>query len=111
MTHVDRSGGSDPALEAAVRSLGASLDWPSAQPPAGAPDVAMRVRARIAAAPPSAGRGWSRWRPARRALLIALVALVLVVAAGAAVAFGVPGIRLSFGTPPASPPPTPAPGT
>lgn len=97
---------SDVELETALRELGGDLAWPEARPASGAPDLAMRVRARIVAAPPRPARASRGWRPARRALVLALAALLVVAAVAAAVAFGVPGIRLSFGTPPATPNPT-----
>ena len=101
---VDRL--SDAAIESALRDLAASLAWPQATQAPGAPDVAMRVRARIVAdegrRSPFGRR--SGWRPMRRGLVLALAALLVLAAVAAAVAFGVPGIRLSFGTPVATPP-------
>jgi hypothetical protein len=100
---------SDATLESALRELGNDLAWPEAQPAAGAPDLARRVRARIVAAPPRPASARIGWRPARRALVLALAALLVLAAVAAAVAFGVPGIRLSFGTPPATATPTATP--
>jgi hypothetical protein len=102
---------SDAALESALRDLAPALAWPAAQPVAGAPDIAMRVRTRIVAGErerPATVR--SAWRPMRRSLVLALAALLVLAAVAAAVALGVPGIRLSFGVPPATPPPSIAPG-
>ena len=96
------------------------------------PDVdleAAAVRARIEAgagsgaattdgAPADRRRsGWRlTWRPARRALVLALIALLALAAIAAAIGFGLPGLRLIFGEAPVSPPPSvepsrsPAPG-
>lgn len=113
---LDRS---DAGLELALRDLAGSVAWPDATLAPQGPDLAARVRARIVAGEPTrtaVTRG-SRWRPARRALVLALAALLVLAAVAAAVAFGVPGIRLSFGTPSATPPavstaaPGEAPGT
>src|SRR5262249_3922238 len=108
----------DAELEAALRELGGAIDWPSASPgDAGAgPDLAAVVRSRIEAgeAPrPSRLRdAWSSWRPVRRVLVVAVVALlalaILAAIAGAA-GLGLPGLRISLGPPPVSPPPTLAP--
>lgn len=95
---------SDGDLEAALRSLGTTVDWPTAVVLPGGPDLASRVRARIVAAPdatrPARGRSW--W-PARRALVFAVTALLALAAVAAAVGLGVPGIRLIFGDPPTTP--------
>ena len=109
---------SDAELEAALRGLGGAIDWPAAGP-AGAvagPDLATIVRTRIEAgqAPrPSRWRdAWSSWRPVRRVLVVAVVALlalaILAAIAGAA-GLGLPGLRISLGPAPVSPPPTIAP--
>jgi hypothetical protein len=100
----------DPQLEVVLRASTASIAWPTASP-AGAPDVAARVRARIvagdAAARPVARRGsWRLWRPARRGLVLALAALLVLAAIAGAVGLGLPGLRLILGQPPASPPPS-----
>ena len=104
---------SDDELGAALGALAPAVAWPQPTLAPGGPDLATRVRARIVAEPPrSAGRGWFPVRPARRALVLAIVALVVLAAVAGAVAFGVPGIRLIFGNPGGSPPPavaTPAP--
>jgi hypothetical protein len=102
---------SDGALEDALRGLGDAVDWPAARPAAEAPDVATRVRARIVAGPPIRDRRRASWLPLRRALVLAVIALLVLVTVAAAVAFGVPGIRLVLGVPPGTPPPTVAPGT
>jgi hypothetical protein len=103
----------DDELSAALASLTSDVAWPQPQLAPGGPDIALRVRARIVAEPPRpARRGWSSFAPARRALVLAIVALILLAAVAGAVAFGVPGIRLIFGDPGGTPPPavaTPAP--
>ena len=100
----------DADLEAALRDLGATLPWPAAAAGSDAPDVAAIVRSRIEAAAglPPARRGWS-WRPARRALVLALVAALAIAAVASAIGFELPGLRLLFGGPSLSPPPTLAP--
>lgn len=93
---------SDDELGAALRGLAPAVAWPNARLAPDGPDIATRVRGRLVAAPPSRrGSGW-RLRPA---LVLALVALFVLAAVAGAVAFGVPGIRLIFGDPGASPPP------
>ncbi len=99
----------DTELEVVLRASVASIAWPTASP-AGAPDVATRVRARIAAGPPAARRpSWTLWRPARRGLVLALAALLALAAIAGAVELGLPGLRLILGEPPASAPPSLAP--
>lgn len=98
---------SDADLEAALRDLGESIAWPDAEgPTGGARDIAAAVRARLETAPPPR-RNWM-WRPARRALVFAAVVLLALAAVAAATGFGMPGLRLIFGPPPASisPPPS-----
>ena len=103
----------DDELATALGSLASAVAWPQPQLATGGPDLANRVRARIVAEPPHTARsGWFSFAPARRALVLAIVALVVLAAVAGAVAFGVPGIRLIFGDPGGTPPPavaTPAP--
>ena len=110
MTDLPMHRRPDADLEAALRDLGANLAWPSATAAPDAPDVASIVRSRIEAAAvlPPARRGWT-WRPARRALVLALVAVLAIAAVASAIGFGLPGLRLIFGGPSLSPPPTLAP--
>jgi hypothetical protein len=109
---ADRSlhNAADADLAVALRGLAGTLDWPAARPATGGPDLATRVRARIVASPPVPTRRVVSWWPARRALVLAIVALLVLATVVAAVAIGVPGIRLVFGEPPGSPPATVAPG-
>lgn len=93
---------SDDELAAALRGLAPAAAWPDARFTPDGPDIATRVRARLVAAPPA--RRGSTWR-LRPALVLTIVALLVLAAVAAAVAFGVPGIRLIFGDPGASPPP------
>ena len=113
MTDLPLSQRPDGDLETALRSLAAAIDWPSAGGVPDGPDLAAAVRARIEAAP-AAGRSalpgdWARrgsrwtWRPARRALVFALLALLALAAIAGAIGFGLPGLRIIFGGPAASP--------
>ena len=92
----------DDELGAALRGLAPTVAWPDVRLAPDGPDLATRVRVRLGAAPPA--RRGSTWR-LRPALVLALVALLVLAAVAGAVAFGVPGIRLIFGDPGASPPP------
>jgi hypothetical protein len=107
----------DDELIAGLRALAPAIAWPGAgtEPGAG-PDVATRVRVRLqdAAGGSTAGdrvttrrRPW--WRPASRAVLIALIALAAIVAVAGAVGLGLPGLRISLGGGPTPPPATIAP--
>ena len=97
---------SDDELGAALRSLAGVVAWPDARLGPGGPDLASRLRARLVADPPSVSRrGLALQWPVRRALLLALVALLALAVVAGAVAFGVPGIRLIFGDPGGTPPP------
>ena len=104
----------DDELVARLVELGQSIEYPSAPP-----QLADRVVARLAAATgptaavpagplrrrpgwPLGGRGYEGPRM-RRALVFALVALLVLAGLAAAVAFGLPGIRLVF----VGPTPTP----
>ena len=77
--------------------------------PSGAPDVADTAfgsdSSRIASARGPRGR-WATWRPVRRGLVLALIALLALAAIAGAVGLGLPGLQLTLGEPPASPPPT-----
>jgi hypothetical protein len=103
----------DTALEGALRSLSSSIEWPTAAPvaasgaPAG-PDIATRVRARLTDPDRRrTRRPWwqGSWRPLRRSLVLALVALLALAIVAGAVGLGLPGLRFIFGGGP--PPPTP----
>lgn len=99
----------DAGLEALLRGSTEAIAWPTASP-SGAPDIAMRVRVRLVATPrPVARRPWTAWRPVRRSLLLALVALLTLAAIAGAVGLGLPGLRLILGEPPVSSPPSVAP--
>jgi hypothetical protein len=118
----------DADLELALRGLQPSLAWPVAGSAAGGPDLAAAVRAAIesvepapaAAAAPATGTrvDWAGrtdrwrngpWRPARRALVLALLALLGLAAIAGAVGLGLPGLRLIFGEAPGGPPSSVAP--
>lgn len=95
----------DAGLEALLRGSAESIAWPTASP-SGGPDIAMRVRVRLVAAPrPVVRRPSTAWRPVRRGLVLALVALLALAAIAGAVGLGLPGLRLILGEPPVSPPP------
>ena len=99
----------DATLEAMLRAGADSIAWPTASA-AGAPDVAARVRARLVAAPrPAARDGWLTRRPFRRSLVLALAALLVLAAIAGAIGLGLPGLRLTLGEPPVTPPPSAAP--
>ncbi len=95
----------DTTLETALRSLTAAIDWPTATP-AGAPDIATLVRARLGSRPTT--RPWWRpgARPVRRSVVLALAALLALAVVAGAVGLGLPGLRIILGDPPGSPPPT-----
>ena len=115
----------DAELENALRGLSGFVDWPDARASdaTDGADVAGAVRTRIEAQPPDARRrpsggrprvpvAWT-WRPARRAAVLALAALLVLAALAGAVELGLPGLRLILGEPSSSPPPTlgPTPAT
>lgn len=101
----------DGDLEAALRGLTPAVAWPTATVADGR-DIAAAVRARVVALPvpnrqgTGAGRTgqfrWS-WRPARRALVLALVALLALVAIAGALGLGLPGLRIGLGEAPPLP--------
>ncbi len=101
----------DDALVDALRAMGPAIAWPETTDRT--PDPATRVRVAILAGDPRAQptrrpRWWGR--PMTRALVLALVALLALVAIAGAVGLGLPGLRLFFeGGPVPSAPPTPAP--
>jgi hypothetical protein len=105
----------DAALERALGSFATAIDWPTPGPVAASgaaagPDIASRVRVRLA--DPDRRRTGRRWwqaslRPARRSLVLALIALLALALVAGAVSLGLPGLRLILGGGP--PPPTAAP--
>ena len=99
----------DGDLEAALRGLGDAIAWPAAGPATGGgPDLAAVVRQRIESSPRGvapAGSRWA-WRPARRALIVAVIILLALAAIAGAATLGLPGIRLILGPAPVSPPPS-----
>jgi hypothetical protein len=112
---------SDAELEAALRALAPVVAWPSAGDPASGADLAAVVRTRIQAVPARAGafpnaarpvwpRGLS-WRPARRAVIAALIALLAVAAIAGAIGLGLPGLRITLEPIPATPPPSARPSS
>ena len=107
----------DRSLEAALRSLSRDIDWPTSAPmtaegTAAGPDIATRVRARLVAGERRRGPHWWSFggRPVRRSLVLAIAALLALAIVAGAVGLGLPGLRITFGEPPASllPSPTPA---
>ncbi len=103
----------DDALAGSLRELSEAIDWPAASAGDG-PDLAVRLRVRLASAPaPAAARPW--WRPARRALILALAALLVLAAIAGAIGLGLPGLHVTLVQPSTSPPSfdasrSPAPG-
>ena len=116
---------SDTELGTALLGLAPAIAWPTtggaASAAGGELDLATSVRARIESMPapgqergrwlPSLGWWQSGGRSARRALVLALVALLAVAAIAGAMGLGLPGLRLILGEPPATPVPTIAPAT
>jgi hypothetical protein len=104
---------SDGDLEVALRGLVPVVAWPEAARPGGA-DIATAVRVRIENLPVPRHDGligpfgWS-WRPARRAIVLALVALLAIVAIAGALGLGLPGLRIILGEAPRVPSISPVP--
>jgi hypothetical protein len=95
--------GGDP-LERELVQLGRRLSYPTASARF-AERVTSAVRA-SSARPRSSWLGQPAWifgRPIRRALLLAVALLLVVAAVAAAIGFGLPGVRITFGGPSASP--------
>ena len=85
--------GTDP-MEAALGELAAAIEWPATPPLA--TSVGAAIRAGATSAP--------RWRPARRALVLGVLAALLIAGLAAAVGIALGGLRiLSSGDPPGSP--------
>lgn len=102
-----RSTLDDVSLEAALRSLSAEIDWPTATPmtvdgTTTAPDIATHVRARLASREPRRRSWMFGGRPLRRGLVLALLALLGLAIVAGAVGLGLPGLRITLGEPPAS---------
>jgi hypothetical protein len=100
----------DDELAQALRDLARSVAFPSSVGTgADAADLAARVRQRIELSPPRRSirdrLGWpigrpvtdAGGRPARRALVIAIVVLLVLAAVAGAVGLGLPGLRIIFG--------------
>jgi hypothetical protein len=104
----------DQRLEAALRALSSDIAWPTVAPVTGGvatgPDLATRVRVRLASGERRRSRAWWSFggRPVRRSLVLALIALLLLAVVAAAVGLGLPGLRITFGEPPASLLPSPS---
>ena len=85
--------GTDP-MEAALGELAAAIEWPATPPLARSVGDAIRAGATYA----------PRWRPARRALVLGVLAALLIAGLAAAVGIALGGLRiLSSGDPPGSP--------
>jgi len=110
----------DAELGNALLGLAPTIAWPTAGG-VGEPDLAAAVRLRVESMPVPGrqrrGWGWSPrlWqpgvRPARRALVLALAALLALAAIVGAVGLGLPGLRLILGEAPATSAPSLAPAT
>jgi hypothetical protein len=104
MTNERFAPAADVDLDTALRDLALALDVPA---PAG---IAERVRTRIELERP--GRAVAPWwrRPIRRSVVLALAALLIAAAAvGAAIGYGLPGLRILFGPVPSPAAPAPSP--
>ena len=105
----------DDGLETVLRALAREIDWPTAvavtaDGVTAGPDIATKVRARLIDG--ERRREPRRWwsiggRPVRRSLVLAIAALLALAIAAAAVGLGLPGLRITFGEPPASVLPSP----
>ena len=95
--------GSDP-LERELVELGRWLSYP-APSPAFASRVTSTLESRRARPRASWLRqpAWIFGRPVRRAVLLAVALLLVLAAVAAAIGFGLPGLRITFGEPGASP--------
>lgn len=83
-----------PGMEAALADLAAAIEWPRTPPLGTSVGAAIRV-----GAPRTAG-----WRPARRALVLGILAAILIAGLAAAVGIALGGLRiLDSGDPPGSP--------
>ncbi|HET9540460.1 MAG TPA: hypothetical protein VFQ46_07660, partial [Candidatus Limnocylindria bacterium] len=88
-----RRPGADP-MEAALADLAAAIEWPATPPLAASVGVAIRT-----GTPRAPG-----WRPARRALVLGVLAALLIAGLAAAVGIALGGLRiLGSGEPPGSP--------
>jgi hypothetical protein len=104
MNMIERLGLATPeGLEAGLRELGAAVAYPPT------PSLAEAVSARLSSgvAPPIPLR--PRWRPLRRALLLAAAVALLVAGAAIGIRFGLDALRITFDASP-SPVGTPATG-
>jgi hypothetical protein len=82
-------------LELELRALGAELAVPAGE------GLVARVRERVAAGPAPSRPWWSRVlpspRPVRRAVVVAIVLVLVVATVVGAAALGLPGLRIIFG--------------
>jgi hypothetical protein len=104
MTDERFASAADVDLDTALRDLAIALDLPASA------GIAERVRTRIEVERPRrAVAPW--WRPPiRRSVVLALAALLIAAAAvGAAIGYGLPGLRILFGPVPSPAAPAPSP--
>jgi hypothetical protein len=98
----------DAELADAIRTLSGAIDWPNASPTrAAGQDVATRVRIRLADPDRRRATGrrwWPSVGPVRRALILAVVALLALAVVAGAVGLGLPGLRIILGPPPTASP-------
>jgi hypothetical protein len=100
---------SDDELAVALGDLGRSLGVPE---PDDLPGSVLRRLEEPGLAGRARGTGWTRWWrrlasgnvPLRRALVLAIAAALILAAVAAALGFGLPGIRISFGPGPSAAP-------
>jgi hypothetical protein len=92
MTDLRRPG-TDP-MEAALADLAGAIEWPATPP----------LAASVGAAIDAGASRVPRWRPARRALVLGVLAALLIAGLAAAVGIALGGLRiLGSGEPPGSP--------
>ena len=84
----------DAELEAALRELAPSIAWPSSRLSDGT-DIAASVRAWLEVVPETGFDLRARFRPARRALVLALAAMLALAALAGAAILGLPGLRIT----------------
>jgi hypothetical protein len=89
---TDQLRPADRGLEAALSDLAAAIDWPAT--PALAPSVAASIRA--------GSLPRERWLPARRGLVLGILAALLVAGLATAIGFALGGLRITTGPPPGS---------
>jgi hypothetical protein len=91
-----------PDLDAELRALAGSIEWPAT------PDLAAAVLRRLGAEPKPSIRPGFAWPRLGRAFVLAVVLLLVAVAIAAAIVLGLPGLRIAFTRDPLPSPNVPA---